>query len=165
MTKRTDMTGIRYGRLFAVCDVGRVSSGDRKWRFSCDCGSQFEAAGYAVRSGKVVSCPSCAAKRTAAASITHGKTDTDEYRIWTGILTRCKNTKAKAYQSYGGRGIGVCDQWANSFERFLEDMGLGHQKITRLIAATTMGTTTLGIADGRLAPSRPPTRETRCACW
>ncbi len=123
MTKRTDMAGTRYGLLLAICDVGRVSSGDRKWKFACDCGSQFEAAGYAVRSGRVVSCPSCAAKRTVAASITHGKTDTDEYRIWTGILTRCKNPKSKAYQSYGGRGIGVCDQWANSFESFLEDMG------------------------------------------
>lgn len=123
MTRRIDITGIRFGFLIAICDVGKVSSGDRKWRFACDCGSEFDAAGYAVRIGKVVDCPSCAAKRTVAASVTHGKTNTDEYRIWTGILSRCNNPRTKAYPSYGGRGITMCNRWAASFENFLEDMG------------------------------------------
>lgn len=36
---------------------------------------------------------------------------------------RCCSPKAKSYKLYGGRGIKVCDQWMNSFESFLKDVG------------------------------------------
>lgn len=57
---------------------------------------------------------------------THGESRTHktaEYRIWTGMLTRCHNHNAKDYPRYGGRGIVVCDRWRNSYEAFLSDMG------------------------------------------
>lgn len=46
-----------------------------------------------------------------------------EYRVWSGIKTRCTNSKDKFFHCYGGRGIKVCDRWLNSFENFLADMG------------------------------------------
>lgn len=46
------------------------------------------------------------------------------YRIWTGIKTRCYDTKSVAYPWYGKRGITMCDRWHESFENFLSDMGL-----------------------------------------
>ncbi len=36
---------------------------------------------------------------------------------------RCNRKKAKFYKEYGGRGIKVCERWANSFENFLADVG------------------------------------------
>jgi hypothetical protein len=33
---------------------------------------------------------------------------------------RCTNT---AFKNYGGRGISVCQRWADSFEVFISDMG------------------------------------------
>lgn len=48
---------------------------------------------------------------------------TPEYKIWTGMITRCQNRKAKAFPLYGGRGIQVCDRWRGSYPAFLEDMG------------------------------------------
>lgn len=36
---------------------------------------------------------------------------------------RCLNPKAIGYKRYGGRGITVCDQWRDSFEAFLADVG------------------------------------------
>lgn len=35
---------------------------------------------------------------------------------------RCNNVSDKAYENYGGRGISVCDRWAD-FAFFLSDMG------------------------------------------
>ena len=53
----------------------------------------------------------------------HGRSKTPEYRTWIQMLVRCRNVKYKSYHRYGGRGIKVCDQWANDFMTFLKDVG------------------------------------------
>jgi len=49
---------------------------------------------------------------------------TPTWRAWNGAKQRCYNKNNKKYQSYGGRGIKVCDRWLNSFDSFLDDMGV-----------------------------------------
>jgi hypothetical protein len=39
------------------------------------------------------------------------------------MRNRCNRPSDGAYPNYGGRGITVCDRWADSFENFLADMG------------------------------------------
>jgi hypothetical protein len=41
------------------------------------------------------------------------------------MLKRCKNSKDKYYNHYGGRGIKVCERWDSEggFIRFVKDMG------------------------------------------
>ena len=46
-----------------------------------------------------------------------------EFTSWDNMLARCCNPKHPNYSNYGARGITVCEQWRNSFEAFLEDMG------------------------------------------
>ena len=46
-----------------------------------------------------------------------------EYNSWHGMIRRCYTTTDSRYESYGGRGIKVCDRWKKSFRNFLEDMG------------------------------------------
>jgi hypothetical protein len=52
----------------------------------------------------------------------HGMKGTRFYRIWKEIKTRCYNKNRIYYKNYGGRGIGVCPEWINSFETFYNDM-------------------------------------------
>ena len=46
-----------------------------------------------------------------------------EYITWNGMRARCRNKDNPNYPRYGGRGIKVCDRWADSFLAFLQDMG------------------------------------------
>ena len=53
----------------------------------------------------------------------HGKYGTPEYNAWASIKRRCNNENNPGYKDYGGRGITVCDEWANNFMAFYNDMG------------------------------------------
>lgn len=53
----------------------------------------------------------------------HSSHHTRVYRIWCGIRRRCYDPETTGYKHYGGRGIKVCDEWKNNFDKFLEDMG------------------------------------------
>lgn len=44
--------------------------------------------------------------------------------VYHNMKRRCYNRLHKAYADYGGRGITVCERWLNSFEAFIEDMGM-----------------------------------------
>jgi hypothetical protein len=44
------------------------------------------------------------------------------YRLWSSMLTRCRNPKSPTYKRHGARGITVCDRWLK-FENFYADMG------------------------------------------
>jgi hypothetical protein len=37
---------------------------------------------------------------------------------------RCVNPRNKAFKNYGARGISVCEKWRDSFQSFLDDVGL-----------------------------------------
>jgi hypothetical protein len=52
----------------------------------------------------------------------HGGYGTPEYAAWIAMRKRCMNPKNASYQSYGGRGIAVCERW-DDFSAFREDMG------------------------------------------
>ncbi len=45
------------------------------------------------------------------------------YTVWVSMKQRCLNVSNPAYQDYGGRGITVCHEWRNSFQKFYADMG------------------------------------------
>lgn len=45
------------------------------------------------------------------------------YRIWWGMLQRCRNSNRREFEQYGGRGIRVCPGWG-LFENFWRDVGL-----------------------------------------
>lgn len=54
------------------------------------------------------------------------KTRHKNWHSYCCMIHRCKYESSTGYKHYGGRGIKVCDRWAdkdNGFMNFLEDMG------------------------------------------
>jgi hypothetical protein len=125
MGKPLNWIGERYGRLTIVALVER--RGHKKmFRCLCDCGNETVAQDSNLRSGHSMSCGCLLVERRSAASVartTHGMTGSDEHDIWINMKQRCHNPNNPAFDRYGGRGIIVCDEWRNSFEVFLADMG------------------------------------------
>lgn len=62
-------------------------------------------------------------KRPTARHERHGKSHIAEFRIWSGMKQRCLDANSDSYHRYGGRGITICQQWVESFQRFLDDVG------------------------------------------
>ena len=55
--------------------------------------------------------------------VTHGDCKSPEYAAWCHMVSRCSNPKDREWHNYGGRGISVCNEWRDSYESFLADVG------------------------------------------
>ncbi len=118
MTALLDISGKRFGRLLAVRYMG-----DSTWLFSCDCGTHKTIRSKDVRNGKINSCGCIRRETTGAKRRTHGLRQIPEYKIWLRMKQRCHNERCGDFKYYGARGIGVCEEWRNSFLAFYRDMG------------------------------------------
>jgi hypothetical protein len=122
-----DLRGQRFGRLVVRDIAPLLAPGARvRWNAVCDCGNVTTVKANCLRNGDTSSC-GCLhtdrlVERTRARLLTHGMSKTTEFRIWTGMRTRCLNPNDPGFKYYGGRGIGICRRW-ESFEVFLHDMG------------------------------------------
>lgn len=120
--KLHDMSGMKFGRL-TVIDFNRIENKKTYWNCICECGNKYIARNCALTSGNTKSCGCLGDENRAYGSITHGMSKTEEYGIWSGMITRCENTHRNASDRYVNRGIKICDKWRFSFESFLKDMG------------------------------------------
>lgn len=56
----------------------------------------------------------------AAPNYRHGLCGTRLYRIWSLMKDRCTNPNSQEYRRYGGRGVGVCDEWIHNVKSFCD---------------------------------------------
>lgn len=122
----SEMIGRKFGRLTVITRAGKNRQG-KTWHVRCDCGAELVACGVQMRRGKKHSC-GCLRREVVSARVRkHGESgfclNTTEYQIWKAMKQRCHNPKHHAYANYGGRGIAVCQEWRDSFEAFLRDVG------------------------------------------
>jgi hypothetical protein len=92
----------------------------------CACGGKIAVRPADFRNGRAKSC-GCLKRKAfilgAAASRTHGKTHSPEWKTYYAMLERCYNPEHQAYKHYGGRRIKVCASWREGFQNFYDDMG------------------------------------------
>lgn len=125
-SKFVNIEGARFGRL-VVQGVSGKKDGKFVWNCLCDCGNYREVLGTNLRSGVTQSCGCYMKDQVKKANTKHGHSKdyqlSREYNTYTGMVQRCTNSKHIAYHNYGGRGIGVSDEWLKGFKYFLADMG------------------------------------------
>lgn len=130
MSKRIDLTGMQFGNWIVKDFIGVREVGNSKvkkafWLCECQCEKKTlrEIPTDSLKSGNSKSCGCEKTKALVKRSTKHGfarrgKNGTGIYHVWYAMINRCKNKNDKRYIDYGGRGICVCDKWADSFIAF-----------------------------------------------
>jgi hypothetical protein len=114
-----DLAGQTFGHLTVIAREGTNKHGGAVWRVRCECGTEKPVAGRELVIGKTKSCGCRQGKKPKSA---YGKRNGSKlYNTWKGIRARCGNPKLPSFKNYGGRGIYVCERWAD-FEAFAADM-------------------------------------------
>ena len=125
-----DITGKKYGRLTVLSHNGHIGE-VIAWDCKCDCGNSLRVIGKALKNGNTKSC-GCLASETVIrrneSNATHGMTGSPTYISWDSMKQRCTNANHKSFAHYSD--FKICDRWLNSFENFLEDMGIRPRGMT-----------------------------------
>lgn len=94
----------------------------RMWKCRCDCGNLITVREDSLGS-HTKSC-GCLQKERAAQSarehhtVKHGDSRERIHNIWYLMKYRCTNPKSPAYAKYGGKGIRLCDEWADDINGY-----------------------------------------------
>lgn len=120
--KQKEMIGEVYGLLRVLEEYECSVPKNKKYYTRCiNCGKIKVMLGGNIRRIKKENggCECIPFERKGVFKQTHGLSGTSEFKIWTGMLSRCYNDKHVHYHNYGGRGIDVCDKWRNGPEDFI----------------------------------------------
>jgi hypothetical protein len=109
-----------FGNWMVIGSAVKDETGHRRLPCRCLCGREQIVRADILLKGTSTSC-GCARNKHP----TRGHSRSRVYRIWWGMITRCRYPSVKAYKNYGGRGIKVVRRWTgrNGFSNFLTDMG------------------------------------------
>ena len=123
------LDGMRFGRLHVLTeDLGRKTVKHRFFVCRCECGNLVTCSMNHLKSGHTRSCGCVLYDFIQSTKVTHGfarrGSVKSEYRIWQCMKDRCYNLRTPAYEDYGARGITVCNRWLESFQNFLDDVGV-----------------------------------------
>ena len=105
-----DLKNKRFGKLLVI-----EYNGNGKWLCQCDCGNQTIVRSDYLKSGHTQSC-GCIHKKYG------GKVRTDRlYRLYRGIIQRTTILRKNNHNhTYIEKGIVMCDEWRNDFNKFKE---------------------------------------------
>jgi hypothetical protein len=117
--KKKDIVGQKFGRWTVLKEMAQTKKhGSRRFLCECECGGRKVVNWQPIVNGGSRSCGCLAKELKAARRITHGKSKTRLYGIWSAMKARCSVKNHQSYGNYGGRGISVCDEWFHDFLPF-----------------------------------------------
>lgn len=119
--KYVDLTGKKFNRLTVLSreENKKENSGSKsRWLCQCECGKTTIVTGTRLRTGKTKSCGCFQRETTSRSNSTHKGPGTRLYNTWRSMKARCYIPTCSNYEYYGGRGIKVCSEWLNNFEKF-----------------------------------------------
>lgn len=120
----SDLIGRRFGRLTVVgferthatpCGTKR-----KMWRCKCECGKETVVAENNLKNGSTKSCGCWKHEKLKEHNTLHGDSNDRLYLIWKNMKRRCNSPNDKRYETYGGKGIKVCEEWNDSYQSFKE---------------------------------------------
>ena len=112
--------GMVFTRWRVVGEVfwkNRPTNGYKEWFVLCECScGTLRAVRIAqLFNGHSTSCGCIKREQFYDMSYRHGENlpgkRTHLYRVWDGMTQRCLNANHDSYKDYGGRGIGICEEW------------------------------------------------------
>lgn len=122
MPNRRDLSvefhkGERFGKLIYTGEHFKGEHGKAVGYFDCDCGKKnIPIYLSAVKGGYRKTCGCLQMNKQCIPSQQRNKL----YSIWRGMKRRCLDPEYKHYHNYGGRGISVCDEWIEDFDKFAD---------------------------------------------
>lgn len=105
---------------FGMLTVDHYDPERKRWACRCECGNTTFVRGDHLKDAHVKSCGCASSQKSKERFTKHGMSRSRIYRIWTGMKQRCLNQNSESYADYGGRGITVCNEWANDFQVFYD---------------------------------------------
>lgn len=116
-----DLSGMKFGRLSVISRAGQTRHHNFTWLCRCDCSNEVVVPAGHLKSGHTRSCGCLATELKKKRATRHGLLADGKrprtFNIWCSMKMRCLNPNAINYHSYGGRGIGICEEWM-TFENF-----------------------------------------------
>lgn len=113
--------GKRYGLLVVESFSHRDHRNKKHYKCICDCGNITIARSDTLNKKDCIrSCGCIGIQKLKEMSTKHNQSRTRLYKIWASMKVRCNRKTAINYYLYGGRGIKVCNEWSNDFEKFRE---------------------------------------------
>ena len=106
---------------WTVIDYAPNRKNQKYVKAQCVCGMTKEVNLLSIKHNRSKSCGCESSKKIGDLNRGHNKYLSSEYKIWKAMKARCSDLENKYY---GGKGIIVCEKWKNSFQSFIEDMGL-----------------------------------------
>lgn len=111
--------GLEFGELTIIKTY--VTNRRRRVDCECSCGNIKENILYQnLRRGRPKDCGVCYNGNYLRACNLSGMSQHSLYNRWGQMKNRCSNQNHPKYKFYGGKGIKVCDDWANDFMKFFQ---------------------------------------------
>lgn len=117
--KRLNLVGERFGKL-VVLSTAPPKYGRSAFLCLCDCGAQKSICGSSLARGASRSCGCMTVHKGNAFAKRHGLWQHRLHGTWRAMKQRCHNRRHPSFQTYGARGIYVCDRWL-TVENFIAD--------------------------------------------